>query len=132
MKKLLLILLLMRLLALPVLAEEGLEQQLGVPELEQALPDAAGEVYGELKAEASAWEQGLDKLLDWLGENAVPALGRALRSAVALAAILILCAGAESVSDGKGMDAVTLGGALGIAAVAAGMWGPLSGWGSRP
>lgn len=131
MRRFFVLLLLLHLLTQPVLALDSLEQELGVPELEQALPQAAGEIYGELHADASAWNSGLDKLLGWMGDHSLPVLRRALRSAVSIIAILVLCTAAGSIADGKGMDCVTLGGALGIAAVAAGDVDAFIGLGER-
>jgi stage III sporulation protein AE len=100
-------------------AAGALADELGVGELEKSIPREAGEIYGGLTADAAAFGDALSALGGWLLQNALPVLRQALRSAAALAAILILCGALESVSGG-GQDFTALGGALGVAAVAAG------------
>jgi len=117
MKELWLFMVFLCLLTQPVSA---LEADIGISELEKALPQGAAEVYGELSADASLWDEGLSKFAEYIGENALPVLRRALKSAGNMVIILILCSAAESVSDGKAPEFVALGGVLGIAAAAAG------------
>ena len=120
MRKLLFFLLLSYALALPAHAQESTLQILDTTELEQALPDAAEEIYGNLPVDASAWNDAAGKLLRWIGENALPVFRHALDSATTIMTILLLCAAAESVADSRGINCIALGGALGISAVAAG------------
>ncbi|MGI6028145.1 MAG: stage III sporulation protein AE [Candidatus Heteroscillospira sp.] len=120
MKRFVFLLLAVWLFSVPALAVEDLEQGLGVAELEQALPEEAGEIFPELEADASVWDEALNMLWDWFAENSMPVLRGALSSAVSIIAILMLCAAAESLSGGVGPDYIALGGALGISAVAAG------------
>ena len=65
MRKLLFFLLLSYALALPAHAQESPIQILDTTELEQALPAAAEEIYGELPVDASAWNDAAGKLLCW-------------------------------------------------------------------
>ena len=102
MRKLLFFLLLSYALALPAHAQESTLQILDTTELEQALPDAAEEIYGNLPVDASAWNDAAGKLLRWIGENALPVFRHALDSATTIMTILLLCAAAESVAAGVG------------------------------
>ena len=115
--KAVIVLIMMFQLSMPVCAAQP---DIGVEELEKAVPAPAEEIYGELEADAEFWDEGLSRLADWIGENLLPELRRALKSGGQMIAILVLCSAAESISGGKVPDFVPLGGALGIAAVAAG------------
>ena len=110
-------LLFLYLLPCPALA---MEAELGIEELEKALPPEGREIYGSLEADASAWDEGLTKLMDWLAENSLPAFRSAVKSGGKMLTVLVLCAAAGAVSGGKGPDFVNLGGALGISALAVG------------
>ena len=98
----------------------AMEAEFGIDELEKSLPPESREIYGTLEADASFWDEGLIKLMDWLGKNSLPAFRDAVKSGGKMLTVLVLCAAAGAISGGKTPDFVTLGGALGIAAIAAG------------
>ena len=119
-------------LVLPASAEGAeLGGALGVDELESAIPDDAAEIYGSLSADSDEFGAKLDSLLAWLGENSLPVVRDALKSAVAIVTILLLASAALSVSEREAPAFVRLGAALGIAAIAAGDFSSFIGLGER-
>ena len=128
--------LLAMLLALPALAAEVDEQlygELGAAEVEAALPPEAAEALGDLSVMDSL---DVDAGLGRLGETALDSLGgilkSGLRSAALVLVVVMLCSVAGSLYDGGSVpDFVPLGGALAIAAVAAGDFSSFIGLGTQ-
>ncbi len=99
-------------------ATDNLSDDLGINELENAIPKEALDIFGEIDADAEGFEENLRKLWDYLLSHTGQFLSSGIRSAFSILVILMLCSMAKSVSDGKLPEFVSLGGALGIATVA--------------
>lgn len=99
---------------------DALSESIGVSELQSAIPEAAAEIYGELPVEPNGWEARLEELWEYAIQNAGGFLKSGLKSAFAILTIIVMCSAAESISGGKVPSFVSLGGTLGVAAVAVG------------
>ncbi len=124
MKKLAIVLCLCALLTAPVCALDVLAEQVGAfgaDELSAALPEEAGEILEDFTVTDALQPEGaLKKLSAAAKETLLGALRRAVKSAATLLGIALLCAVGESVAEGQTAEYITLGGALGICAAAAG------------
>ncbi len=124
MRAVLLLLALCVLLAAPVCALDVVSEQacaLGADELEDALPEEAGEVLSELSVRGALEpESALRRLAETARTTLLGQLRRAGKSAAALLAIAVLCAVGESVAEGQTAEYIGIGGALGVCAAAAG------------
>ncbi len=120
MKKLIFVIFFSLFLSFSVYAEDDFSGDLGIDELENAIPQEALDIYGELDAEASGFEENLQKLWNYLLSHTGQFLKSGIKSAFSILIILMLCSMAKSISSGKLPEFVSLGGALGIATVAVG------------
>ncbi|MGE4353499.1 MAG: stage III sporulation protein AE [Oscillospiraceae bacterium] len=114
------VLLCLQVLSQAALADGEMAEDIGLPELQSAIPDEAAEIYGDLTPDTDGWEDRLDALWEYVLSHSGSVLKQGIKSAVAIVTILLLCSAAGSISGGKTPDFVPLGGALGIAAVASG------------
>ena len=109
------------LLAVPVCAEE-LEDVLGVPELENAIPPEVREALGKAELRSFSAESALTRLVRYAGEKLTGILREVLRP---LAEILLCCllgAAGECMETGRqiGFDAPALGSCLAVAVIGIG------------
>lgn len=116
MRQLMLILIFIICLSGSATATEDLAELIDLDELNSAVPEIAEEIYGDLDASSIDWSDKLGSLWEYISTNATLVFKSAMSSAVAIIAILLLCAMADSISPS---EHVALGGALGISAIAA-------------
>ena len=130
MKWTLLLLLLQLLLCVPCRASE-LDTELGAAAAEEALPESARDVFGDLTVDSSDPETALGRLAAYLREQLKSAVGEVLRPLAAVTAVTVLCAAARPLLGGSGFDYTGLCGALAVCAAAAGDLSSVLALGSR-
>ncbi len=90
--------------------------------VEQALPEAAREIMGDITVQEAMDGNGLwQRVWQWCEETFSQQVGQAARSACVALAVTLLCSVAAAISiDGKTPEYMLLGGALAIMAACAG------------
>ena len=116
MKRAVLLLLLVGLLAVPARAEE-LSDALGLPEVGAAAPAEAAEAVGSPGVADADLDSGLEKLLGFAREKLPDALRETLRPLAAIIAVALLCSAAEGFTGGGGTDTIAFAGCLAIAVI---------------
>lgn len=94
---------------------EHLEEELEIRDLENAVPDSAQEIIGRVETDDDQKEL-VDKILNYVRENAAKQMRQALKSASAVLLIAILTGCVSSVFDIK-HDYTVMAGIAGISAV---------------
>ncbi|MGN1002103.1 MAG: stage III sporulation protein AE [Oscillospiraceae bacterium] len=105
-------------LSLPAHAAESLEDSLGVDTLTDALPESAEEALDGLTAADADFDSGLSRLWDYAASKLAEAVGQALRPAVLVVAIALVCSLAGSLKTAGGFDFVCFGGCAAVALTA--------------
>lgn len=96
---------------------EGLEDALGVNEVEEALPQSAGEVLGDWSG-ADGAQTGLEKIINYAKRSLFDILRGLLRPVLTIIAIALICSSAETILPKKsGFDYINLGGCIAAAMV---------------
>jgi len=99
----------------------------GAGDLQKAIPQEAKDILGDVSlSNGGLGEEGLSKLGDAFKGQAFKILKSALRQAVKLLVVMLLCTAAcAGMSDGSVKDAVTLAGTAAVAVIAVGDAGSL-------
>lgn len=102
-------------------AENDTQTDEGLSQVQEALPDEAAEILdGVSAADSDAGEKGVDAIIDAI-KNSTGVLKSAVKSAVAIMVIVLLCSVvASALNDGAPKDAAMLVSIIAVAAVAAG------------
>ena len=116
MKRLLLLLPLLLLLAVPARAAE-LSDALGLPEVAAAAPAEAAEAVGAPKVADADLDTGLERLMAFVRAHFPDALRETLRPLAAIVAVTVLCAAADGFAVGQGAETVAFAGCLAIAVI---------------
>ncbi len=106
-------------LCLPVSAD--MADELGVGELNEALPDSAREILGDTEVTDTDGPAALEKIWGAAMDRLGGAVREALRPLTGLMAVVLLCSCARSLTAGRGgFDYINLAGCLGVAALSLG------------
>jgi len=128
-KKLLTVIVIVFLLTIPALAvdtsDAGATSPVDTSEMEEALPEEAKEILGDVKvSDGTNGTNLLEKVRDWAVQTMGQKMKQAARSAMTALAVALLCSVAGAAApDGKTPEYVILGGALAITASCAGSVG---------
>ncbi|NCC68628.1 MAG: hypothetical protein EOM14_10650, partial [Clostridia bacterium] len=108
-------------LAGSAIAETDAQTDEGLSQVEEALPDEAAEILDGVSAsDSDAGEKGVDAIISAV-KNSGGVLKSAVKSAVAIMVIVLLCSVvASALNDGAPKDAAMLVSIIAVAAVAAG------------
>ncbi len=119
MKRLLFLLPLLALLAVPAQAAE-LSDAFGFPDVEAAAPAGAAEAVGAPDISKADFGTGLETLVSFARTHLPDALRETLKPLAAIVAVTLLCAAAESFAGGRnGAETVLFAGCLAIAVIGA-------------
>lgn len=120
MKTLLIFITLALCMALPVQADESMEEGFGIGALTESLPESAEEALGGLTAVDADVDSGLERILSYALSKLKETVCCALRPASVVAAIALLCSMAGGLSTQGGFDYVSFGGCTAVAITALG------------